>query len=95
MTELLPIIEELANTRTDAERARWLLRCPPGYLGKYESTIRNRLRIAGFHAGVEYLETERLVIWMPRNDDGSWSEKAAELLRGARADMLAIAEGVA
>lgn len=95
MNELLPIIEELANTRTDAERARWLLRCPPGYLGKYEATIRGRLRAAGFLRGVDYLETERLVIWMPRRDDGTLSDKAGELLRGERAAMMAIAEGAA
>ncbi|MFD1328277.1 hypothetical protein [Mycoplana ramosa] len=93
MTELLPIIEELANARSDAERARWLLRCPPGYLGKYEMTIRNRLRAAGFLAGVAYLETERLVIWMPRKGDGSPSDNALELLQGARAEMMAIAAG--
>lgn len=93
MSNLLPIIEELANARTDAERASWLLQCPPGYLGKYEMTIRNRLMISGFHAGLAYLETERLVIWMPRACDGSLSEKASELVAQARAIMMAIAEG--
>ena len=95
MSDLLPIIEELANARTDAERAQWLLRCPPGYLGKYEMTIRNRLQVAGFLAGVAYLEVERLVIWMPRDDDGGPSAKAQELLVGARMRIRAIAAGVA
>lgn len=93
MSDLLPIIEELANAGSHQERARWLLRCPPGYLGKYEMTIRNRLRLAGFLAGVEYLETERLVVWMPRKEDGNQSDKALEMLAGARAQMIAIAEG--
>lgn len=93
MSGLVPIIEELERARTDAERALWLLQCPPGYLGKYEMTIRNRLRSAGFLAGVDYLETERLVIWMPRAEDGSTSENAAELLAQARAVMMVIAGG--
>lgn len=93
MSGLVPIIEELERARTDAERALWLLQCPPGYLGKYEMTIRNRLRSAGFLAGVDYLEAERLVIWMPRAADGSTSESAAELLAQARAVMMTIAGG--
>lgn len=93
MSNLVPIIEELENARTDAERASWLLQCPPGYLGKYEMTIRNRLMSAGFLAGLEYLETERLVIWMPRKPDGSLNAKAAELLEQVRVIMQAIAGG--
>lgn len=93
MNPLVPIIEELEACRSDAARARWLLQCPPGYLGKYEMTIRNRLRSAGFLAGVEALETERLVIWMPRKADGSLSDKARELLEQSRAILIAIAEG--
>lgn len=94
MSNLVPIIEELENARTDAERARWLLQCPHGYLGKYEMTIRNRLRNAGFLAGVDYLETERAAIWMVRDDDGSISAAAAEVITSARARMMAIARSV-
>jgi hypothetical protein len=93
MSNLVPIIEELENCRTAAERARWLLQCPSGYLGKYEMTIRNRLRIAGFVAGVDALETERLVIWMPRKPDGGLSDKAAEMLSQSRQILVIIAEG--
>lgn len=93
VSNLVPIIEELESCRSDAERARWLLQCPPGYLGKYEVTIRNRLRIAGFAAGVEALETERLVIWMPRRPDGGMSDKAAEMLGQSRKILITIAEG--
>jgi hypothetical protein len=94
MSNLVPIIEQLEDARSDAERARWLLQCPPGYLGKYEMTIRNRLRSSGFLVGVEALEIERLVIWMPRKTDGSLSEKAEELLSQSRAQLIAIAEGL-
>jgi len=93
MSNLLPIIEQLDNALSDAERARWLLECPPGYLGKYEMTIRNRLRSAGFLAGVDYLEAERLVIWMPRSATGEIRAAAREILTTARAAMVAVAEG--
>lgn len=93
MSNLVPIIEELENCRSDAERARWLLRCPSGYLGKYEMTIRNRLMIAGFTAGLDALETERIAIWMPRKPDGGLSDKAAELLGQSRQILVTIAEG--
>lgn len=93
MSNLVPIIEELENCRTDAARARWLLQCPPGYLGKYENIIRIRLRGAGFLLGVEALETERLVIWMPRQPDGRLGPKAEELLAQSRGLLIAIADG--
>lgn len=93
MNNLVPIIEELENCRSHAERALWLLQCPPGYLGKYEMTIRNRLMSSGFREGLDALETERLVIWMPRAADGGLSEKAAEMLAQSRAILISIAEG--
>lgn len=93
MSNLVPIIEELENCRSDAERALWLLQCPPGYLGKYEMTIRNRLMSCGFRAGLDALEAERLVIWQPRNPDGSLGDKAVELLALSRGRLIAIAGG--
>ena len=93
MSNLVPIIEELENCHSDAERARWLLQCPPGYLGKYEMTIRNRLMSRGFREGLDALEIERLVIWQPRNADGSLGDKAVELLAQSRGWLIAIAEG--
>lgn len=89
----VPIIEQLDACRTDAERARWLLRCPHGELGKYEFIIRVRLRLAGFLPGVAYLEEERAAIWKEREDDGSLSDEAADMVRSARARMMAIARG--
>jgi len=55
--ELLPIIAELADARSHFERARWLLACPIAILRRYDMTIRNRLMLAGFHVGIDYLET--------------------------------------
>lgn len=55
---LLPIIEELADAPNHAARADWLLSCPLAILMTYQTTIRARLRNAGFLDGVEYLEVE-------------------------------------
>lgn len=55
---LLPIIEELAGAPNDAARATWLLSCPLAILMTYQTTIRARLRNAGFLYGVDYLEVE-------------------------------------
>lgn len=59
---LLPIIEELADARSDASRAAWLLACPLSVLMTYEFTIANRLRGKNFLEGVDYLECELATI---------------------------------
>ncbi len=56
MTELLPIIEQLADAKTDAERADWLLHAPYSILLTYQIIIGQRLRYAGFTFGAEYLD---------------------------------------
>lgn len=53
---LTPWIEQLDNCRTDAERARWLLTAPYSQLMTYEFAIRNRLRLARFQLGINYLD---------------------------------------
>ena len=55
---LLPIIEELADAPNHAARAIWLLSCPLAILMTYQTTIRARLRNAGFLEGVDYLDIE-------------------------------------
>ena len=56
MTELLPIIEQLADAKTDAERADWLLSAPFSILLTYQLTVGQRLRHSGFTFGAEYLD---------------------------------------
>lgn len=58
MSNLLPAIEELSDCQTHYDRAKWLLECPLSILLTYSTTIRNRLHLAGFQAGLEYLEAE-------------------------------------
>lgn len=56
MSDLLPIIEQLADCKTHTARAHWLLACPVLFLRRYDTTIRNRLYLAGFPIGVAYLD---------------------------------------
>ncbi len=92
MSGLLPIIEQLADARTDQERADWLLRCPLQILGKYEMTIRNRLMHAGFLAGTEYLEAELVGLRAVRGPDGQTIGSPAETITFIRFAMRRIAD---
>lgn len=93
MNLLVDEIAELEACRTDAERARWLLTCSHGHLGRYEMTIRNRLMSAGFLAGLAYLDAERAAKFMRREPDGTLPQAAANSLVSARVRMMLIAEG--
>ncbi|WP_099864710.1 hypothetical protein [Pararhizobium haloflavum] len=72
MADLLPIIEQLSDAENDAVRADWLMRCPLSILITYDFTIRNRLQVAGFHAGVAYLDSVLTVMRGVRNADGDF-----------------------
>lgn len=75
---LVDEIQALSDCRTHAERAEWLLSVPLSVLSHYEMTIRNRLQIAGFHEGVEYLEKE-LARWRRPRWDGEPDERNGSL----------------
>ena len=89
MNELLPIIEELANCKTDAERALWLLQCPRGILFKYEFTIRNRLYNAFFPQGIAYIEAEMSLHQAVRQSNGEHRPTTLAMLAAARDQLLA------
>lgn len=93
MNRLVDEIAALEACRSDAERANWLLTCSHDILGRYDMTIRNRLMIAGFHAGLVYLDAERAAKCTPREADGCLPLAAADLLTSARLRMRQIAEG--
>ncbi len=48
MTDLMPIVEILADCQTDAARADWLLRAPQGVIYRDHTTIRRVLQEAHF-----------------------------------------------
>ena len=74
MNELRPEIAPLAAAVTDVERARALLRMSDSALMTCEFTIRNRLRIAGFRVGLDYLDAALALLRAERNDGGSQQE---------------------
>lgn len=85
MSDLLPIIEQLSDARTHLQRAEWLVRCPFDILDRYDFTIRNRLQLAGFHAGLEYLERVRTAKRGTRDGEGLFSDSQNDVLRAAAA----------
>lgn len=91
MTELLPIIEQLASASSYAERATWLLRCPLDILGRYETTIRNRLMHVGFAAGISYLDDIRIMKTGVRREDGQLSLGQTDILADAANVLIAAA----
>lgn len=91
MSNLLPIIEELADAPDNTARARWLLACPFSIMLTYDMTIRNRLRHAGFLAGVEYVDAIGVVMRSTRDEHGDLRTAAQEIAEGASSVMRAIA----
>lgn len=74
MNELRPEIAPLAEAATDAARAQALLRMSDSALMTCEFTIRNRLRVAGFAAGLEYLDAALALLRAPRTGMGRLPE---------------------
>ncbi len=94
---LVDEIQRLSDCRSHAERADWLLTVPLSVLSHYEMTIRNRLQIAGFHAGVVYLEQELRVFRCPRQAGllaygAAWAEAKIPVIDAAAAAYMLAAE---
>lgn len=93
MNELLPIIAQLAEARTHVERAEWLLSCPIAYLRQYDSTIRNRLYLAGFHIGIAYLDDMRSHMCATRDPaTGAFRQETQEVVAALGSMVIAVAE---
>ncbi|MBB4007790.1 hypothetical protein [Allorhizobium taibaishanense] len=91
MSGLLPIVEQLEDCQTDAERAEWLLRVPMGVIYRDQAEIRLVLRTAGFLAGVSYLDVEFAAINSTRSGQGCWRDGVLLTVGAARAAMLDVA----
>ena len=86
---LLPIIEQLADCRTDQERIDWLLACPFAILRKYDFTIRNRMHVAGL-AGIDgYLDAVAVAMSATRSADGFWRQEQYDLIQASIETMTA------
>lgn len=76
MNEFRPEIEPLANAATHAQRARALIMMSDSALMTCEFAIRNRLRVHGFQAGLDYLDAALVVLRSPRDTGGSLPPQA-------------------
>jgi hypothetical protein len=70
MSALLPIVEELADCETDAQRADWLLRVPAGVICRDCSAIRRILMEAHFTFGLQAFAVEYSALHATRLADG-------------------------
>lgn len=71
MTDLLPILEELADCATNAERVDWLLRAPPYVFHREHMALRRILRERRHHAAIAYVEAKLAEQMRTRMADGS------------------------
>lgn len=70
MTGMLPVVEQLLDCETDAERARWLLTVPLIVLYRDQVAIRQALRAARFTYGEVVLDAEVAALSAVRSDFG-------------------------
>ncbi|RKD61538.1 hypothetical protein BJ928_107139 [Rhizobium sp. WW_1] len=87
MSGLLPIVEQLADCKTHAERAEWLLCSPMQVLDRENGSIRLILREAGFLAGVDYLDAEMAAMRSVRVANGSRTESVRFMVAKAAMHM--------
>jgi hypothetical protein len=83
-----PIVEQLLNAQTDAERAQWLLHVPLSFIVKRHEEVRDALSDAGYRNGLNYVDVLLAVLSMRRDADGFHSlamsrclDRAAVLVR--------------
>ncbi len=84
MSNVLPIIEELCDCETDAQRADWLLRVPAGVIYRDCTTIRRVLMEAQFRCGLDALDVEFAAINATRLPDGGLPQTVVLAVQAAR-----------
>ena len=95
MTYLLPLVEELADCRSDGARADWLLRVPDGVVMRDFESIRVILQRAGFLVGLSFLRQRHAVLHATRLADGDLPPAVAGSLLHGRRVMAAFVRGAA
>lgn len=93
MNELRPEIAPLAAAVTDEERARALIRMSYSALMTCEFTIRNRLRVAGFGAGLDFLEAALVAMRSQPDEFGVLDYETLKHLTERRVALAEIAAG--
>lgn len=71
MSDMLPIVEELADCTSHAERVAWLLRAPPFVFHRDHMVLRRILQDRRHQAGVAYVEAKLAEQTRVRMADGS------------------------
>lgn len=93
MSDILPIIEELADAPDHAARARWLLAAPLSVLIREQVTVNRLLSAADFHDGLAYLAAEIAALSATRGRDGLAPNTIRMSRKYARIGIQVIARG--
>lgn len=91
MTGISPVIEQLQDCRTDAERARWLLNIPTFTFYREQTAIYRALRKAGFIRGEQLVDLEISALLSVRDHFGRLPADFEDLLNAARTFMETLA----
>ncbi len=91
MTGISPIIEQLQDCSTDAERARWLLNVPTFIIYRDQLTIYRALRNAGFAHGEQLVDIEISALLTVRDGGGHLPADIGVMLGAARSFMASLA----
>ncbi len=94
MSDMLPIVEELAGCQSHAEREVWLNRCPDGVVGRDYMAIRRILQASGLIAGIAFLEARVAALNAVRLADGNLPQTVVMAVNAARIDLrIAVRQG--
>ncbi len=84
MTGILPVVEQLEECRTDAERARWLLSIPTFIFYREQTNIYRLLRTARFALGERLVDIEISALLSVRDCYGRLPAEMDEMVDSMR-----------
>ena len=88
---MLPVVEQLQDCQTDAERARWLLSVPVMVLYRDQTDIYRVLRAARFMRGQRLMNAEISALLAVRNSYGRIPVETEAMVCAERAFLEVIA----
>lgn len=84
MTGILPVVEQLEECRTDAERARWLLSVPTFIFYREQTNIFRVLRASRFGLGEQLVDIEISSLLSVRDRFGRLPAELDQMVSAAR-----------
>lgn len=84
MTGILPVVEQLEECRSDAERARWLLSIPTSIFYREQTNIYRLLRAARFALGEKLVDIEISALLSVRDRYGRLPAEMDEMVDSMR-----------